>query len=197
MAKAKMTVSKRPDPEQNGLQKIQSTYNDRLTRALTFKATDKLTYEKGGELLKIFNEAGKKAKEEKDKVLQPAELTVKRIKEQWKPFEDGLKQCVAHIKSQMQSWLQLEQEREELQRQRLLNDRRIKNESTLVAKLESIKTEPVGNTRSVLILVIDDPNLIPREYLVVDEAKLKAALREGVKVPGARLEREKIIVTKS
>jgi hypothetical protein len=196
MAKAKMTVSKRPDPEQNGLQKIQSTYNDRLTRALTFRATDKLTYEKGGELLKIFNEASKKAKEEKDKVLQPAELTVKRIKEQWKPFEDGLKQCVAHIKSQMQSWLQLEQEREELQRQRLLNDKRIKNESTLVAKLESIKAEPVGNTRSVLVLVIDDPSLIPREYLVVDEAKLKAALREGVKIPGARLEREKIIVTK-
>jgi aspartate-semialdehyde dehydrogenase len=195
MAKAKMIVTKRPQPEQEGLQKIQSAYNDRLTRALTYKAVDEATFEKGGELLKIFSEAAKKAKEEKQKTLGPAELTVTRIKEQWKPFEDGLKQCVAHIKGQMDSWFKAEQKRAEEERERILNDKRIKNEATLQTKLQSVTPVSVGNTRRVLVLVVDDVNLIPREYMVVDEVKLKEALRNGIQVPGARLESEKRIVT--
>jgi hypothetical protein len=182
--------------EKTGLQKIQGTYNKQLTQALSFQVQSVEDYEHGQDLLKVFSEASKKAKEEKDKVLAPAELTVKRIKEQWKPFEDGIENSVSFIKSAMSNWLQLKEEVEEKERQRLLSDKRIKNGATLQTKLASIASKPVGGTRSMLVLIVDDPNLIPREYLTVDKVKLKAALKEGIQIPGARLEREKIIVTR-
>lgn len=195
MAKAKIKSEPQQPQTENGLAKIQSQYNDRLTRALTYKADSLENRNKGGELLTLFNEAAKRAKEEKDKTLGPAELTVKRIKEQWKPFEDGLKQCIAHIKAQMLKWDIAEADRIKKERERVLSDGRLKV-GTIERKLAALEAPPVNNTRSVLRLEITDELLIPREYLVVDEVKLKAALREGVKVPGARLVNDKIIVAK-
>jgi hypothetical protein len=41
-------------------------------------------------------------------------------------------------------------------------------------------------------LVISDATLIPREYLDVNEMRVKSALKSGVHIPGASLVKEKI-----
>ena len=189
MAKTKVT-----EVGGNSLTVIQSEYGDKLTKILNYKTTDKASYDKGAELLSIVNTATKKAEEEKKKVLDPAELTVKRIKEQWRPFEDKLRWATNIIKSEMGEWLRVEEDKINEKQRKLLLDKRISNPVTLNNKLASLELEPVSNTRSVLKLYIDDPSLIPREYLVVDESKVREALKEGIAVPGARLDREKIIV---
>jgi hypothetical protein len=182
-------------PEQNGLAVIQKEFNPRLTQALVYKAKTVEDYNSGGYLLKLFSEATKRAKGEKSKTLEPAELTVKRIKEQWKPFEDGLKAAVEHIKLEMSRFLIEQQQKAEKERNRVLADQRTKPE-TKEAKLAAVFTPPTDNTRSVLRLEITDEMLIPREFLVVDEVKLKAALREGRKIAGAQLVNDKIIVAR-
>lgn len=196
-----ITFKSTPDPTvevgkpENGLATIQQEYNPRLTQALTYKTNSQEDYNKGADLCRVFNEVTKKASAEKNKVLEPAKLTVKRINEQWKPFEDGLLAAMYHVKNQMLLWLSKEQEREEQQRRKILSDQRLKPE-TVEKKLATISAAPTSNTRSTLTLEITDINKIPRHYLMVDEVKLKAALKEGIKIEGAKLVNTKIIVTR-
>lgn len=180
----------------NGLATLDKEYKKDLTKVPTLKVTDKMTYDLAAVALSTINEATKKAKAEKAKVLDPAKLTVKRINEQWKPFEDKLTEAVAHLKIEMAKYVALQKAQEVIKTALLMADKRIKNPKTLQTKLAAVKAEPVSNTRSVLKLVITDPLLIPREYLEIDEAKVREALREGIEVPGARLEREQIVVIK-
>ena len=197
MGKVKLHPAAKLQQAETGLQEIQKEYNDRLTRILTYKTTDKTSFEKGGELLKVITAASKKAKEEKDKVLKPAELTVTRIKEQWKPFEDALKAGMAHVKQCMAFWMAKEAVRVAQEKTKILSDNRITKPETVERKLAALSFDtPVGNTRNVLELVITDESKIPREYLVVDEVKLRQALKDGETIPGAKLERVKKIVAK-
>lgn len=191
-----LLAGEKPVSCDDSLTVIQSEYGDRLKKILNYKTTSKETYDKGAELLSIINGATKKAKEEKDKVLKPAELTVKRIKEQWKPFETKLAEAVNYVKLQMSGWLVAEKAREAEAQKKILSDNRITKPDTIQRKFSAVIMDPVSNTRDVLKLYIDDPNLIPREYLVIDETAVRNALKEGIEVPGARLEREKIIVIK-
>lgn len=46
---------------------------------------------------------------------------------------------------------------------------------------------PFVRTRSYMALEVFDLSLIPRQYLVVDNAKVLDALKAGIDVPGARL----------
>ena len=60
---------------------------------------------------------------------------------------------------------------------------------------ESVATEAgMLKFRTVPTLRVTDESLLPREYLVVDEKKLEAALKEGEKIPGAELFNKKIPV---
>jgi hypothetical protein len=56
-----------------------------------------------------------------------------------------------------------------------------------MAKREEVG-ERSGGTMKVKKLVIDDEDLIPREYLVINEVLLRKTLLEGMHVPGAHIE---------
>jgi hypothetical protein len=196
MGKVKLHPAAKLQQAETGLQEIQKEYNDRLTRILSYKTTDKTSFEKGGELLKVITAAGKRAKEEKDKVLKPAELTVARIKEQWRPFEDALKAGMAHVKQCMALWIGQEAVRIALEKQKILSDSRITKPETVERKLSAIEVAPINHTRNVLELVITDESKIPREYMVPDLVAIREALKNGEVIPGAKLERVKKIVAK-
>jgi hypothetical protein len=53
--------------------------------------------------------------------------------------------------------------------------------------IEAPASVPVMRTRTVQVLEITDESLVPREYLDVNETRVKAALVAGTPVPGARL----------
>jgi hypothetical protein len=196
MGKVKLHPAAKLQQAKTGLQEIQKEYNDRLTRILSYKTTDKTSFEKGGELLKVITAAGKRAKEEKDKVLKPAELTVARIKEQWRPFEDALKAGMAHVKQCMALWIGQEAARIAMEKQKILSDNRITKPETVERKLSAIEVAPVNHTRNVLELVITDESKIPREFMVPDLVAIREALKNGEVIPGATLERVKKIVAK-
>lgn len=52
------------------------------------------------------------------------------------------------------------------------------------------------STRKHRVLVVDDLSLVPREYLVLDETKARAALIAGTAIPGLRLADEDRISTR-
>jgi len=67
-------------------------------------------------------------------------------------------------------------------------DTAVRKMDEIVKPLEEFKTTDGAVTfRTIPKLNIVDANLIPREYLVVDEAKVFAALKVGTVVPGAQI----------
>lgn len=175
---------------------IDKTYLPVITKATDFKVVTKTDYEHGRDILKTLSDAAKKAKEQKDKVLKPLLEAVNARREEWRPIEDKLKACIDSVKEQMAGFLLAENIREEKERLKIANDNRIKNPETLERKLAAIESAPTGGSRKILVLKITNPALIPREYLDINEIRLRADLKEGKIIPGAELVREQIIAVR-
>lgn len=174
---------------------IDKTYLPVITKANDFKVVTKTDYEHGRDILKTLSDAAKKAKEQKDKVLKPLLEAVNARREEWRPIEDKLKSCIDSVKDQMAGFLKLEEQREQKERQKILSDGRLKSEVTISNKLAAIESAPTGGSRKILVLKITSPALIPREYLDINETRLRADLKEGKIIPGAELVREQIITS--
>lgn len=56
-----------------------------------------------------------------------------------------------------------------------------------------VPTLPGIQLRSATSVIVENETQIPREFLVVDEAKVKAAAKAGVVVPGVRVETRTVI----
>lgn len=151
-------------------------------------------------LLSVKN-AAELAELEKNKVLVPAEQVVKAEKARWKPIEMLFKEINDLIRPKMKKYLD---DKEEAARQALatLNKQiasgQIKKETTIARKEDEIyanvpaKTVYTGSgsssARKVAKLKITNESLIPDEYWVIDEVKLrKDVVTAGKKVPGAEV----------
>lgn len=166
-----------------------------LSAATSYVANSEEDYAQGGELLKMLTAAEKRGEEEKQKVLKPLLEATKKLREFYKPFEDKLKACKDHIKKSMLLYNKAQQVKAEEEKQRLLNDGRIKKQETLDNKIAAIVTAPTENTRQVVVLVVTDTAKIPREFFDLNETRLKVWLKEGATCEGAHLEKEQRIVS--
>lgn len=184
-----MAKNKKPT---NELATVEKQSNPTIKQATDYKAVTLVDYNTGSVLLTQLNGIKKTGKAKKDLVLQPILTAEKEVRKQWKPFEDTVESCITQVKKEMGGYLDREEERAEREREKVLSDKRTTYE-TKGKKLDAITMTPTANTRNVLKLNIYDPQLIPREYLEVNETAVRAALREGKDVPGARLDNEKII----
>lgn len=149
------------------------------------------------EINKILDAATK----EKEKVTKPLNEALKVERNRWKPIEDACSAATALIKSKMIAYRR-HVDAENAKKEAAIIARTEKGTlkpETAVAKLENLPdasktvTSDAGlvKWREVTRLVIDDANKIPREYLDVNETMVKAALKAGTTVPGARLVTEK------
>lgn len=129
-----------------------------------------------------FKQLGRIAKElkaKKDTILKPQLEATKAVRDLFRPLED-----------------QLEKLNDEwgLALTKYANAREIKRVTTFDPTKPSLQS--VAGTRTTKVLEVLDPTLVPRDYLIVDEAKVKAALIGGADVPGCKLV-DKISVTKA
>jgi hypothetical protein len=182
---------------------IKAQVSDNEAIAIAHVIADDETLRVAVTLLSNANKLADRAKEEKEKVTAPLNEALKAERARWKPLEDACANIVATLKSKILTY-NAHQEAE-----------RAKKEAQLLARAEkgTMKVETVVNKlaalpdtsasvqtamgavqyRTVKKLSITDINLIPREYLVVDEVKVKEALKAGVVVPGAIIIEEKTI----
>lgn len=147
------------------------------------------------ELLAKIKTVGRMVKTEKDKVLAPLLEATKAERARWAPIEDDLENAEGNLKQKMIVFQNMEQKKardEEARIQLQLETGRIK-ESTAIKKMEQVEA-PVTSVqaktggaqfRTVTKVRVIDESLIPREFLVVDEVKLRKAVLEGQLVPGA------------
>ena len=115
--------------------------------------------------------------------IKRATATVKALKAEWAAEVEPLRAQVVAVSEPYKERIakieeQAEDEKGLLPAWRLRHDMR-KVETEFGAKAYTRKTET---------LVIENAELIPVKYMTVDEAAVKAALKAGVKVPGARLD---------
>lgn len=162
-----------------------------LFRRLPEKITTKQQYEDAASNMKAIKMLVKDAEKEKKHLLDPLAEVVKRIREHFKPFEVKAAEAEAKLKQQMSGYL-LEAEKKAKAIEQKLEDGKIKKVATAVKKQNEILA--TTNIRKVWTAVCVNVNKTPREYLVPDEAAIKAALKNGEKVDGWKWEQVDQIV---
>jgi hypothetical protein len=152
-------------------------------------------------ILSETNKVADRVKDEKEKITVPLNEALKAERARWKPIEDACANAVSIIKSKMIAYQRLLEVKNKEKEDKLMKrvDKGTMKVETAVGKMEALPDTKASVAtgagmimwKTVKKLVISDALLIPREYLIVDEVKVKEALKNGIVVAGASLVEEK------
>jgi hypothetical protein len=147
-----------------------------------------------------------KIQEKKNSILKPLNEAVKNIRNLFAPVEKNLENAEFLIKKEIEKY-QLEKEaKAEKEKQKIaekVESGKISFEKA-IEKIEKIEEVPKNiqsengriDFRMVKRVVIENPELLPREYLIPDEVKIRRDALSGKEIPGVRVYEEKISVVK-
>ena len=134
---------------------------------------------------------------EREKVTAPLNQALKAERARWKPMELQNTQAIEMIREKMSTYqteqMQLQKDKEAKIAQKLTDGKITLDKA--IEQIEKVKTpdKEIATTAGLVqfresqILEIINEDLIPREYLMVDEKKLLADLKNGKNVEGAKL----------
>lgn len=139
---------------------------------------------------------------EREKVTRPLLDALNAERARWKPQELKLDTLITKIRGAMttfQTALIAKQRSQEEAIAKKVESGAIKPE-TAVRKLESLdtinkKVETASGSvsfKTVMRFEVVDIDVVPNEYLLVDEVKIRQALKEGKSIPGVRKYDEQI-----
>jgi hypothetical protein len=152
------------------------------------------------ELLSRLNKFNDSVTEEKEKVTKPLNEALKAERGRWKPVEDVCAEAVSIVRGKMSEYQTAEvkraREEEAAIAARVGEGKGKLKVETAIRKMDAVeKAEDKVNTESGMVkfredkvLLVTDMSIVPFEYFVLDERKLLADLKAGVKVAGAELE---------
>jgi len=152
------------------------------------------------ETIKLVKDLGKAVKQQKELFTKPANDIISQARKTYLPFEKACDEAEIILKRKCSVYMD-KVEAERLRKQNSIADRvesgRLKEETGL-RKMEdigeTIKTVSTpGATltqKKVKVAYIIDQNLIPDEYWVVDESRVKRAAVAGAVIPGVEVREE-------
>ena len=141
-------------------------------------------FDRAAEALSNLKQLSKKAKAEEATIVDPIRQAIKATQAHFKPFIDLVAKIEAQTKESMTAFL-VKQKGRVAQLEEDFDTGKIKKVSTLVRKQNELQVSSEhAQVKRIWQLRIVDENKIPREYLVVDETKVREALKDGKKVPG-------------
>lgn len=169
--------------------------------------------EQATDLVKWIKTTAKKAEEERKRWVQPLNDTVARINAEFRKITDPLNAAELKIKSKLLAFRQAEERAAEVERQRLREQEEqalaaAENASergeddvaeqivaAVVAVPEPVAPGPVRGDMGAIGSVVRrwtfrvlDAKLVPAQYLMVNEAAIKAAIKGGERViPGVEI----------
>ena len=161
-----------------------------VTQAQSIKIVDSESLNKASDLRVKIKEAIDYVEQDKEKIYRPIKDALDEVNNRYKPWEKSLEEALKTINSRMtkyQTEVYAAQKKEEERIAKQLSKGKIDVE-TAIEKIEAVaKVESTIETNFVNMpeLVIENIAKIPREYLIPDEKKIKAALSAGISVPGA------------
>lgn len=150
------------------------------------------------EMLSQLNKLNDKITEEKERVTKPLNEALKAERSRWKNAETILASAIDHLRAEMGAFQTAQVKAQRLAEQKIA-DKVTSGKMSIdkaIDKLNTIDTPDTKVTtvagavqfREKQVLKILKPLNIPRKYLVVDEDKVLADLKAGVKIDGAILE---------
>lgn len=171
---------------------------------LEIKTADDLM--KATDVLSQIKTAQKNLKATKDTILQPQLDAVTATRNLFKPFEEQLSEAEGAIKDKMiryEADVDAAAKKQEATIEKKLDEGTMKPE-TAARKIEQIPTvgSQVTGARGVVQfriqkkIVIENATLLPREYLIPDESKIRKAALAGLQIPGVKVVEEKIVAAR-
>lgn len=142
-------------------------------------------YEEAGKRVSRLKELRKEADVQEKSITDPANLILKNTRAIFKPFKDRVDEIEVFIKGQMVAYLSGREKKAEALLEQA-NGKNFKKVVSKVSELQDNKSE-FSNVRKIPTLEITNPKLIPHQYMVPDETKIKAALLAGKKVKGCKI----------
>lgn len=144
------------------------------------------------ELLSSLKKKVVEAKAKESEIIDPMQLSVKRVKALFKPFYDSAALVESEGKKRLIEWEE-EQEKRQAKLEEKYNEGKISVTKYLQSSDDLKSEKSAASTRSIDTLVVEDVEKIPRKYMVPDERLILADLKAGKKVAGCKLEKRKSI----
>jgi hypothetical protein len=154
------------------------------------KVKDKDAYKLLAEKTKALKQLGKLAEAKEKSLIDPLKKVQKDIKELFAPFYATIKKLDNEAKASMLKLVEVNETKEEKIKNDLTSGK-IVNLSTAVKKIADLSID--SNVRSPWVLEEIDAGVTPREYMVPDLVKIRAAFKEGKTVLGWKYVQKKTI----
>lgn len=140
-----------------------------------------------------------KTLEEREKAITaPLQQALNNARAEFKPRKEKLQTFIAELKQRVLTYKQqakIKAEEEAAKIEKKLEDGKISEKTAIKKQQQIVVPENTTHTeagkmvmKKRKVLKIVDPTLIPRQFLEIDETKVKNALKAGIEVPGAILE---------
>lgn len=200
------------DTKEVGIVKTQVTKGFNAATAAVITTDEEML--KAGELRANIRKVAKLIDNSKTGMTKPINEGLKKIREFFRPLEDKVAEAESIVTNKMLAY-QKEQDEKRKKAENEANERILaaqkeadagkitekaaekvmaKEEKKLEKVPEVIKKSETFHTRKVPSMRIVDENLIPREYLMVDEVKLRKAVLAGTIVAGAEYYEKETLV---
>jgi len=163
------------------------------TLSLPLEIKEMKDYQAAIDLAAKIKRTGKSITEYKDGYAKPYYNVYKEINAMFKPSLNELKEKEASLKADMLTFMKAEQKRKDIEQEAL--DKQAlelaqEGEEVIVPVINDLKTTTTVNgasqVRTTKAFEIEDPALIPREYLTPDLTKIKEAMKIQKPIPGVR-----------
>lgn len=163
-------------------------------QAQKIQITSQAELDGAAELLSNVKKLGKFITQEKEKITKPMREALDNARALFAPFEKNAKEAEVLIKDKMSDYMLAQEKKRREEEEKIakkVEAGRMKEE-TAIKKLEQMpeqaRTVASGGASATMAMIKDyrivDESLIPREYLVVDTAKIRKAMHAGTPIPG-------------
>lgn len=150
-------------------------------------------YQQSGDVLKLCKNKIKELETERKTYTQPLDESKKLIMAKFNETINPIKDYIEKLNRGMSNWFVIEEKRRQ-EEQKELEEKAIEeagdNPDVIVPVVESAKTIKGGIATTSMTKTydfeIEDETLIPREYLMPDEKKIKADIKKGVVIKGIK-----------
>jgi hypothetical protein len=155
------------------------------------------------DVIKMVKTIEKEIKERKDKFVAPARAIIEEAKERYDSYIKECQNAEATLKGKVKDYMDDAEKRRREAELGIANrvEKGTMKPETAVKKLEAmpeekkmIKTENSGIKRSIRkVPMITHPELVPDEYWIIDEVRVRREALAGKEIPGVEIKEESII----
>lgn len=198
MKKTTNTQSSSGTPEEKALAVIQPEHlvaTDMLEQLRQVQLSSQEELEEAGELLTEVKRRAKVLESARKEITTPMLAAKKKVDDLFRPPLKLLEECEAVLKAKVQVYMR------EQEAAVLASIGELQAHSETLAPVELPALPSNMSERRVWTIEVEHPELVPREFLMVDEAKIMALIKavggENVVIPGVKVFQERQLAVRT